>query len=550
MSVVDDAQTTRLSLQCKYRRNSPRWKTLPGDRIRLPLAAKLKRRYSRKMPKKIRGFAVLRSIDLERRLLRVYRSHYGFSQQLQSSTPSFSFDEFYKKLQNLLEKWGCSVRLKSKISRSWLADWCVKYGICGEQPLDNIHDADSLADEVTVKLEVPPDDAIIESDADLEIMLRDYQEDEIYLCFCFQFCWSSLPDRTLGTDKGTAIMAKNDDVWLLMAANRSGRHRTRLCVIGKEWRPACLQQVNMLSQPVVYAGGGEGMITADLFAWWFHQEFSPGALAMNRNVILLAETKSYLPCDQFISENSRARFIALPGNTLVSDDSGCMIAYNRNVIQTEFRIRYAKLLLSLMLVEDSNSPVQMYLSQFTLKDAFPLLHHAWLTIRISTFAKQFRKLLSRFCSPGEVSDNAWSTTNSDVFGSSDEQEHSTEDGRLLLELQWVAHDLGLEITDEDLIKWAYTGTVQSSVNTASTVASCFTYESSFCPSKISSMHSAEGRNTQVLQVPTAREAMLYLSKALMWMETEPLDPNCLLFLRNLIVIAKQARKVSFYLFFL
>lgn len=404
----------------------------------------------------------------------------------------FRFDDFYEELLRLANVWRCSTKLKAKLTRSWLANWCSKYGI--------VYEKDQPTNEESTET----------GKSDLEKTLAAYDEDEIYLFFCFHFCWSSLPDRTLAAENKDVA----DDVWLLMAANRSGRHRTRVCVLGKESKPACLEHVNMLSQPVVYASfGGRGPITSDLFAWWFYHEFSPGALAINRKVALLVEDKSHLRvCSEFVSEDSRAKFLPV-GNA----------SHKKNSVQMEFRVRYAKLFFSLILVEERNRSCQAYISRFTLKDVFPLLHKAWLTIRIETFGRHFNELLS-------TADDLTEGRTACFQGAGE----AVEDGKLLLELQWVAHDLGLEISDQDLVKWAYTGELQSICEFASET-------------------SDEGRtvvrNTQAVadtRIPTARDAASYLTKVLAWMETEPFDPHFLLFVRNLIGIAKQARNLIIF----
>jgi hypothetical protein len=438
---------------------------------------------------------VRNEIDLEQRLFRIFRLRC-------KRDVDFHFDEFYEKLLRLVEVWRCSEKLKAKVTkRPWLARWCRKYDI--------VHTDKSTAankersSSVSIKSEVER--------SELAEMLDDYGEDEIYLFFCFHFCWSSLPDRSLGAENSKP----EDNVWLLMAANRSGRHRTRVCVLGKEMQPACLEHVNMLSQPVVYASSGDGPITSDLFAWWFYHEFSPGALAINHKVALLVEDRSHLTCDKFVSEDSRAKFLLVGNTKVIQQQQSTGWPTGKNAVEMEFRVRYAKLFFSLILVEERNWSCQAYISRSTLKDVFPLLHKAWLTIRIETFERQFNELLS-------VADNQ-----AERVRRADE---AVEDGKLLLELQWIAHDLGLEISDQDLVKWAYTGEVHRSCS-----------ESAFVEMYGEARKEVRNVNaTNSARIPSARDAAVHLNKALAWMETQPFDPHFLLFIRHLIVLAKQA----------
>lgn len=426
----------------------------------------------------------MRENELERRLYRVYRLN-------RRRNAAWDGSRFYETVTKLLDKWCCPENLKAKVDEQWLEKWCDKYQVQKKRSVDPeiTSDDSGTVDETT------------------EDILREYQEDEVYVCFCFQFYWSSLPDKALGT-----MEDEENVVWLLMAANRSGKHRTRVCVIGKEWRPPCLQHVNMVSQPVVYAGGaGDGKITPDLFAWWFYHEFCPGALAINRKVALVAESSEFLSCSTFISEDTRSKVLWLQDTNRGAQQPG------NNVVLTELRVQYAKLLLSSIYVEDRNTAVQSYLSQFTLKEAFPLFHKAWLMIRIETFGRAYKHLVFH--------QHEFAARISDLR----DIEQINGDGRLLLELQWMAHDLGLEVADSDLIKWACTGTVRST--------------DVFCGNTLMN-EMKNGGDSQ--KIPSAVEAVTHLSKALLWMETEALDPNYLLFVRNMILIAKQAREWIFY----
>lgn len=426
-----------------------------------------------------RQISVVRETELERRLYRVYRLI-----QRQNQADLLDSNKLYERLLVLLDKWSCPENLKTKVDRKWLENWCKKYNIVISKEPSSV-DEDSPKDT-------------------LEQVLVEYDEDEVYLCFCFQFSWSSLPDKHLGAGGNM----EDDMVWLLMAANQTGRHRTRICVVGKEWRPECLNHVNMVSQPVVYAGGSDGQVTLDLFTWWFYHEFSPGALTINRKVTLVAESDSLLSCASFISQETRAKVIWLK-----DENNGNPM--EENVALTEFRVKYAKLLLSSIYVEEPNAAVQSYLAQFTIKDAFPLFHKAWLMIRVETFARAYKQLVTAKNDTAKVSR---------ISGFGDLEEING-DGRMLLELQWMAHDLGLEITDDDLIKWARSGKVRMLEAGTSKMGS----------------RTIKKENLPSEQIPSAAESVEYLSKALLWMETEALDPNYLLFVRNIILIAKQAR---------
>lgn len=496
------------NLSKSYRKKYPdrvslRSMRLLNRKLSSSVFASLKKRVRMLSKSRQKSKIVQREVDLERRLFRIYK----FRCRRNGGITLFDGNKFHAKLARLVDKWSCPDSLKAKLTKTWLANWCKKYGVT-DTSVDLTHAND------IIHCDVNGDDKtnLINKadDANLEKILLDYDADEVYLCFCFQFCWSSLPDKVLG-----AKVNNSDDeiVILLMAANRTGHHRTRICVVGKEWRPDCLKYVNMLSQPVVYAGGGNGLITADLFAWWFYHEFSPGALTVNRKVALLAESKSYLSCNEFVSTDSRAKLVLVP-------DLSNWSTTDNNVIEMEFRLGYAKLLLSSVLIEDRSISINTFLSHFTLKDAFPLLHKAWLAVRIESFLRFYRTLLLRMYKRLNNDSSLSNKINVIV----DDVEERNKDGHLLLELQWFAHDLGLEIADEDLIKWAYNGFVDSLDNPETN-------------HKIKFSHKSKNKSWQ--DIPNSAEAATHLSKALAWMETQPFDPNYLLFLENIIFVAKQ-----------
>lgn len=282
-----------------------------------------------------------------------------------------------------------------------------------------------------------------------------YSQDQTYACLCLELDWGSLPGLVSGQER----------VWLLAAGNLSGRHRTRLLITGKEWRPDCLKHVNMLSQPVVYAGGGVGRPTPDLFAWWFHREFAPAALALNNNgAVLVAEEAEFLPsAEECVAANGKVKLVIKPSDGTL------------DLVKTELKTRYAMLLVHSISIEG--------LSGYTLKDAFPLLHRAWLNVRPDVFSRT---------NPTE------------------------EDRILLLELQWMCQEAGLEADETILRAWTSDNEPYGSAVKAEPL-------------------------DEQQDVPNAAEAAALLSKALLWMESEPIEPSYLLVLRDIIAIAKQAR---------
>lgn len=300
-----------------------------------------------------------------------------------------------------------------------------------------------------------------------------YNDDEIYAGLLIPFDINGIPNNTLDT-----VMNPDQKVWLLMAGNKSGRHRTRVLVIGKRWRPPCMETVNMLGQPVIYAGGGDGLPTPDLFKWWFETEFCPAALSINSKAVLFMDKASFIP------EKHEYNGVSL------QQHNGDLIC--KSSLFIEFKALYAALLLTqASLDQQSEKSIERFLEKYTLKDAFILLHRAWLQVTTESFSTCWKN-----CS--------FTSALKSVF----------------LSVQWLAHDLGMEVSDDNMLIWALSSPVE---RTASENLST-DYEDIETP-------------------PSATQTVVYLKKALLWIESQPLEPSFVIAIRDLITYAKQARIV-------
>ncbi|KAF6208351.1 hypothetical protein GE061_016805 [Apolygus lucorum] len=429
------------------------------------LLDKIRKRLPKKRAEDKRNY---RECDVERALYRWYSRRTDGDE---SSVANCTIGGLVKKATILAKRLGGSETDLKRLHQEWILKWSEKFGLR----------------EIPALLEPPP---LQVKSQEISSVLEEYNDDQIYTGLAFEFDWTSLPDRSM--------MRKTPEerIWLLMAGNKSGRHRTRVLITGKEWRPESLKYVNMLSQPVVYAGGGVGRITPDLFSWWFHREFAPAALVLNESgAVLVMEKAEYLPSpSDCVAANGKVKLI------LYSEDESSNLKLDQTVLRSEMKTRYAMLLLNNLAMEQPRwLSIPHFLSNFNLKEAFPLLHKAWLNVRPDTFSR------------------CWTSTPSRL--------PTEEDRLLLLELQWISHDIGFEVTDEDVKTWA-----NSKCEVHSNLESI----------KTEPREDRDGTET----VPTASEAVSHLQKALLWMESEPIEPSYLLVLRDIITIAKQAGKMG------
>lgn len=336
-------------------------------------------------------------------------------------------------------------------------------------------------------------------------------------------------------------------MWVVGAADHEGHHRTRLLVAGRHWRPRCLRKVNMLSQPVVYAGGGRGSLTTDLFLWWFHREFAVTAMAMHPDgAVLVAESADYLPPEgDCVAADGLVRLFVVPKD--------CM---ETRLVVRELRVRLATGVLSRArcgvyrdsvisnsaIPEEADHHYQLdaHLRRFTLKEAFADLHRAWLSVRSETFARSWTL-------PRDRDDHslAGCSGNGAILPPRIYAVDQEEDRMLLVELQSLAREAGLEVGDEELGKW-----IVDEESALARLGKEREPDEEQCRVKVevedrwserngdddedgNGNNDGNAEDDDGEDDPTAEEAVGLLSRVLTWMEREPLDPGLLLAVRSM-----------------
>ncbi|KAL0106062.1 hypothetical protein PUN28_016055 [Cardiocondyla obscurior] len=378
--------------------------------------------------------------------------------------------------------------------------------------------------------------------------LENYDRSRIYLAHVCYLDWRDLPGKRRGSDgndgslKGRDSTPSAERVWVVGAADHEGHHRTRLLVAGRHWRPRCLRRVNMLTQPVVYAGGGRGSLTADLFQWWFHREFAVTAMAMHPDgAILVAESADYLPPESdCVAADGLVRLFIVPRD--------CM---ETRLVVRELRVRLATGVLSRArygvyrdkfpsnsdsLEEEGDRRLDAYLKRFTLKEAFAELHRSWLSVRSETFARSWTL-------PRDREDHPLAGCNGAMLPPRMHVMDQEEDRMLLAELQGLAREVGLEIADDELGSWILDEESAPACSVRKKEP-----DEEHCRVKVeidtdrwlerNGDEDEDGKNNGIEEddgedEPTAKEAVGLLSRVLTWMEREPLDPGLLLAVRSM-----------------
>ena len=354
----------------------------------------------------------------------------------------------------------------------------------------------------------------------LKSALEGYDHSRIYLAHVSFLDWRDLPGRRT-TD--------GERIWVVGAADHEGRHRTRLLVTGRHWRPRCLSKVNMVTQPVIYAGGGSGSLTADLFLWWFHREFATTAMAMHPDgAILVAEAADYLPPEiECVTADGLVRLFIVPKDCL-----------EPRIVATELRVRLAAGLLNSVRchpdfgtrlpIINANSIVNELddrCKRFTLKEAFAELHRAWLGIRSETFARSWMLMQEH----DDIKNGSLSSMGPSLSSRSHCASNYNEDGNLLTELKVLTREAGLEVDDSEIHSWI--------IDEASEFAKFVTKKEPDDEEANDNYKNKDDESAESFEeegeVPTAKETVGLLSRVLLWMEREPLDPGLLLAVRSM-----------------
>lgn len=433
------------------------------------MAPKTKRRIKKirnEKPKSPHQATKINEEMLERILFRWYQKYQQRKKENEeeeaADDETISPETLLAKAQSIVDKVDCTDDVKEKLNLDWIHHWQKLYGVTDETQGIDLRVTKPIEEEGS----------------------------EIYYLYCFTLNFKGLPSNQVTENE-------NDLVSILMAANKTGTHRTRVLVTGKQWRPPCLKHVNMVTQPVIYAGGGNSIITPELFKWWFSREFDPVVSILYPKTILFTNNSGFL---EIITE-------ANPRVTIQLNETNDF----QNIVRWEFRTILTSMILRNYLNFKSIESIDFneYMSNLTIKDAFLFIHRAWLHIRPETF-------------PRAVSTEEATTRKSKlVFNRVGSEVDLQGDNNLLLELQWMTHDLGLEVTDDDLLEWVF-GTKPEVEVKVELVA------------EVSGISEEDGS--------VDKDIVDHLEKVIFWMESEPFDSNLLLCMQDVLAYAKKVNR--------
>ncbi|KAG5334527.1 PANG1 protein, partial [Acromyrmex charruanus] len=307
-------------------------------------------------------------------------------------------------------------------------------------------------------------------------------------------------------------------------------------------RPPLATTLSTQGQHVEPTSGVCRRWTSDLFLWWFHREFAVTAMAMHPDgAVLVAESADYLPPEgDCVAADGLVRLFIVPKD--------CM---ETRLVVRELRVRLATGILSRarcgvycdkypsilgLPEEEGDNRLDAYLKKFTLKEAFADFHRAWLSVRSETFARSWTL-------PRDREDHPLAGCNGAILPPRIHPVEQEEDRMLLVELQNLAREIGLEVTDDELGSWI----LDEESALTRLVRKKEPDEEQHCRVKIEvetdrwserNGDEEEDGNDGIEEddgedEPTAEEAVGLLSRVLLWMEREPLDPGLLLTVRSM-----------------
>lgn len=179
----------------------------------------------------------------------------------------------------------------------------------------------------------------------------------------------------------------------MVCGNVTGTHRLPLLIIGKSKKPRCFTGIKKL--PVTYKNQKNSWMDTSIFIEWYDTVFIPEVKKHQRttgnsgNVLLLIDNAPSHPSNLSLErENGKFKVVFLPPNI-----TSVLQPMDQGVIES-FKRYYRKELLRMVLIgtEHEKTILQVY-TEINLKDAVYMAAEAWATVKDTTLAKAWNKLL-------------------------------------------------------------------------------------------------------------------------------------------------------------
>ncbi|OXB62786.1 UNVERIFIED_CONTAM: hypothetical protein H355_011465 [Colinus virginianus] len=221
-------------------------------------------------------------------------------------------------------------------SGSWLARFKLRHNIALEKP--NL-----------------PQESGAEHQSTLPELLSSYAPSEVYSC----------------GETEVQLRADGERLTLLLCTNADGSEKAALRAVGRGPHPPCLHGVSLQHMPWSYRGGGQGRLSAALFAEWL-QDFNEDMQRKGKSVLLLVEEREEHP----YLELSNVQMVFTPPAAVLAQP------LHRGIVG-DLKGHYRRRLLTQV-------PAARGLESHTLLDALHMLAQAWGDVRPGLITSCFR----------------------------------------------------------------------------------------------------------------------------------------------------------------
>ncbi|XP_067140340.1 jerky protein homolog-like [Centruroides vittatus] len=188
---------------------------------------------------------------------------------------------------------------------------------------------------------------------------EDYQKTNVYNADETGLYWKKMPTKTLVSKNemsAPGFKASKSRITVMVCGNVTGSHRLPLLIIGKSKNPWCFKGIKKL--PVTYKNQKNAWMDTTIFIEWYN------------------------------TRKRKFKVVYLPPNV-----TSILQPMDQGVIES-FKRYYRKALLRMVIIgEECEKPIQQVYAEINLKDAMYMAAEAWATVKQTTLATAWNKLL-------------------------------------------------------------------------------------------------------------------------------------------------------------
>ncbi|XP_067136655.1 jerky protein homolog-like [Centruroides vittatus] len=223
-----------------------------------------------------------------------------------------------------------------------------------------------------------------------------YKKTNVYNADETGLYWKKMPTKTVISENemsAPGFKASKSRVTVMVCTNVTGTHRLPLLIIGKSKNPRCFKGIKNL--PVTYKNQKNSWMDTRIFKEWYETVFIPEVkmhqltTGNSGNVLLLIDNAPCHLSDVSLErENGKFKVVFLPPNLTSLLQPMC-----QGVIES-FKCYYRKALLHMVLIgEEYGKTIKQMYTEINLKDAVYMAAEAWATVKDTTLATAWNKLL-------------------------------------------------------------------------------------------------------------------------------------------------------------